>query len=167
MPRDVLGWRNPAQQTPQQTPQPAHPMVTLRVNVVALLVDGADVLLIHQRHAPSSVCWDLPGGRLDPAEDLMTGLRREIAEETGLTDVYIEGLLTVFEAFYPETVGEHTLNLAYRCRVSPRPSQFAPVDVDEIGPLGIRWWPVQDLRPEHCSDRAWAALIAANLVPQS
>lgn len=140
------------------------PMTALRVNVVALLVDGADVLLIHQRYAPAPVCWDLPGGRLDPAEDLITGLRREIAEETGLTQVVIEGLLTVFEAFYTELGGEHTLNLIYRCRVSPRPTHFAPVDLEEIGPLGIRWWLVQELSPAQCSDRAWAALVAANLV---
>lgn len=140
-------------------------MTTLRVNVVGLVVDGADVLLIHQRYAPSPVCWDLPGGRLDPAEDLITGLRREMTEETGLAEVQMQGILTVFEAFYPEPGGEHTVNIVYRCGVSsPRPTQFAPVDLEEIGPLGIRWWPVQDLNPEQCSDRAWAALVAANLV---
>lgn len=140
-------------------------MTTLRVNVVALLVDGMDVLLIHQRHSNSPICWDLPGGRLDPAEDLITGLRREIREETGLGDVAVEGILTVFEAFYSEPGGEHTLNICYRCRVSPKPTQLVPVDTGEIGSLGIRWWPVQALMPEQCSDRAWAAMVAAQLVP--
>ncbi len=141
------------------------PPTRLRVSVVALFLDGEDVLLLHQITLPEPDCWDLPGGGLDPAEDLLTGLRREVAEETGITDFTIEQLLTVTEGFYPEPGGQlHTLNLVYQCRVAPRPVAFAPVDLEEIGPMGIRWLPVQTLKPEQCSNRAWAALVAVGLV---
>ncbi|NJL48832.1 MAG: NUDIX hydrolase [Leptolyngbyaceae cyanobacterium SM2_5_2] len=128
-------------------------------------IDGQEVLLLHQMTLPEPDCWDLPGGGLDPAEDLITGLRREVAEEIGITNFTIEQLLTVFEGFYPEPGGQlHTLNLVYQCRVSPRPLTFTPVDLEEIGPQGIRWLPAQELTPEQCSDRAWAAIAAAGLV---
>jgi 8-oxo-dGTP pyrophosphatase MutT (NUDIX family) len=40
-----------------------------------------DVLLVKRA---SDGGWELPGGRLDPGEDVLEGLRREIAEETAL-----------------------------------------------------------------------------------
>ncbi|MEM7772506.1 MAG: NUDIX hydrolase [Cyanobacteria bacterium P01_E01_bin.6] len=49
----------------------------LRISVVALFVDGDDVLLLHQMTPPEPDCWDLPGGGLEAHESLMDGLRRE------------------------------------------------------------------------------------------
>lgn len=47
--------------------------------------DGDRVLLIH--HAKLGL-WVQPGGHVDPSDpDLMAAARREIAEETGLTDL--------------------------------------------------------------------------------
>ncbi|MDJ0507961.1 MAG: hypothetical protein QNJ64_01710 [Crocosphaera sp.] len=46
---------------------------------------------------------------------LIEGLRREVEEETGITDFKIEKLLTVAESFVPETEGNilHTVNIIY------------------------------------------------------
>jgi 8-oxo-dGTP diphosphatase len=139
----------------------------LRVSVLALFIDHDDVLLLHQMTPPEPDCWDLPGGGLDPAEDLLTGLRREVQEETGLTDFTIESLLTVVEGFYPRDYGQlHTLNLIYRCSVSPRPTVFSPTDLEEIGPKGIQWHSIPDLYRDQCSHRTWEALAAAGLFTQ-
>jgi len=38
--------------------------------------------------------WEIPYGRIDQFEDLSTGLRREVKEETGLTNLKIGNILT-------------------------------------------------------------------------
>jgi 8-oxo-dGTP diphosphatase len=141
------------------------PTTRLRLTVVALFMEGDEVLLLHQITPPEPNCWDLPGGGLEPEEDLISGLGREVAEETGIQDFRVEGLLTVVEGFYPEAQGQlHTVNLVYRCRVTPKPQSFNPTDQGEIGPGGIRWWRISDLSAAACSTRAWAALKAAGQV---
>lgn len=138
--------------------------VRLRVSVVALFVEGEEVLLLHQMTPPEPDCWDLPGGGLDPVEDLMAGLRREVAEETGITEFQVERLLTLSEHFYPEATGQlHALNIIYLCRVHPQPQVFTIADEEEVGPQGIRWLPARELRPQDCSSRVWQALQAAGL----
>ncbi|MBW4655789.1 MAG: NUDIX hydrolase [Kaiparowitsia implicata GSE-PSE-MK54-09C] len=81
--------------------------------------------------------WDLPGGGLNPEEDLMTGLRREVQEETGISQFQVDGLLTVVEQFFSWTATEtqHTLNLVYRCAVSPRLAQLVSDD-PQVGAWG-------------------------------
>jgi hypothetical protein len=70
----------------------------------------------------------------------------------------------VVEGFYPEGEGKlHTINLVYLCRVEPRPTVFNPTELEEIGPRGICWLPVDHLSSEECSTRAWQALLAAGL----
>lgn len=41
------------------------------------------VLLTHQEQPGRSSFWDVPGGRVDPGEDLFTAAQRELLEETG------------------------------------------------------------------------------------
>lgn len=137
----------------------------LRVSVVGLFVDHNEVLLIDQATPPEPDRWDLPGGGLEPSETLMDGLRREVQEETGITDFQVERLLTVVERFYPRKNGStlHTINLIYQCVVSPKLTSFASTD-PEIGARGIQWVTISELTPELCSTRTWKALVAANLV---
>ena len=63
-----------------------------------ILVDSRGWLLLQERdeHAPvAPEQWGLVGGHLDPGEDWEHGMRRELEEETGLTDV--EGLELWFD----------------------------------------------------------------------
>ena len=54
--------------------------------VVAIVFDGAGRLLLVQRgHPPAQGRWSIPGGRVEPGETDQQAVRREIAEETGLT----------------------------------------------------------------------------------
>lgn len=55
--------------------------------IVAAVVRRDDRILLIEERAPADTesTWMLPGGRLEDGETLVAGLRRELAEETGLT----------------------------------------------------------------------------------
>ena len=66
--------------------------------VIALVRDGR-VLIGLRHYTPEKwkavSVWTIPGGRCDEGETIEETLRREIAEETGITDVRITGFLGV------------------------------------------------------------------------
>ncbi|MFT6657985.1 NUDIX domain-containing protein [Maritalea sp.] len=52
--------------------------------VSAALFDGDRVLLIERSNPPYKGLWSLPGGRVEPGEELIDAIRRELLEETNL-----------------------------------------------------------------------------------
>lgn len=73
--------------------QPAELLVTVDC-VVFGLDDHLKVLLIERKHDPFAGSWALPGGFVRPNESLEEAALRELAEETGVHDVYLEQLYT-------------------------------------------------------------------------
>lgn len=53
------------------------------VAVLALTEDGSVVLARQFRPGPSAILLDLPGGIVDPGEDVLAAAARELLEETG------------------------------------------------------------------------------------
>ncbi len=72
------------------------PAVSVAVDLVIFTVrEGAlQVLLIERGVPPYKGQWALPGGFVLERETLEEAARRELAEETGLKDVYLEQLFT-------------------------------------------------------------------------
>lgn len=73
-----------------------YPRPALTVDCVVFgLEEGALKLLLIQRDRPPfEGCWALPGGFVDLDEDLETAARRELQEETGVQDLFLEQLYT-------------------------------------------------------------------------
>lgn len=74
--------------------------VTVDLAVLTVLDGALHVLLVERGHEPYAGHWALPGGFVLPQESAETAARRELAEETGLSDVsglHLEQLRTYSE----------------------------------------------------------------------
>ncbi|MHB0991897.1 MAG: NUDIX hydrolase [Burkholderiales bacterium] len=71
-----------------------HPAVTTDIALFTILDDTLAILLIRRRSQPFQGGWALPGGFVDPDECLEDCALRELAEETGITGVFLEQLYT-------------------------------------------------------------------------
>lgn len=74
-----------------------------RVAMKAVLVNKGKILLLREEakygDGTQAGRWHMPGGRIEPGEHWKTALKREVKEETGITDFSIERPLFVGEWF--------------------------------------------------------------------
>jgi len=70
------------------------PAVTVDIIVFTFQNNELKVLLVQRKIDPFAGHWALPGGFVDMDEDLDAAALRELAEETNITDVYLEQLYT-------------------------------------------------------------------------
>ncbi|HLC54551.1 MAG TPA: NUDIX domain-containing protein [Candidatus Nanoarchaeia archaeon] len=90
-------------------------MRTRRTSVKAFIVDSRNHVLILKRALSDPerpYFFEIPGGRLNPHEDLFIGLRREIKEETGLD---IEPLFPLSVRHFTRKDGEVISLLSFVC----------------------------------------------------
>lgn len=87
--------------------------------VYGLIEHKNHLLVVHKTRGPYKGCLDLPGGRLEHGESMKTALKREIAEETGITIKRVSfvddfSFLTKYFSEYGEYVELHHVGLVYK-----------------------------------------------------
>jgi len=108
--------------------------------VSALVEDGEGRVLLSRRAIePYLGLWDCPGGFLEEGEHPLDGLRRELAEETGLVTgrARFVGIWMDVYGDAPEAVA--TLNVYWAVEVE----QGEPVAADDVSEL--RWFSADEL----------------------
>lgn len=70
------------------------PLVTVDLVVFTVRDGKLKLLLIERGEPPFEGMWALPGGFVRPSESLDETARRELEEETGVHDIYLEQLYT-------------------------------------------------------------------------
>jgi 8-oxo-dGTP diphosphatase len=70
------------------------PSVTVDVVIFTLQAGELHVLLVKRKRWPVEGSWAIPGGFINIDESLEQAARRELEEETGVRDVYLEQLYT-------------------------------------------------------------------------
>lgn len=79
------------------SPEYPRPSVTVDLVIFTIATHDLKVLLIRRELEPYQNCWALPGGFVDIDESLEHAAARELQEEAGVKNVYLEQLFTFGE----------------------------------------------------------------------
>jgi 8-oxo-dGTP diphosphatase len=126
-----------------------YPRAAVTVDCVVFGLDEADlkVLLIQRRLQPFQHAWALPGGFCHIDETLDAAARRELAEEAGVTDVYLEQLYTFSEL--ERDPRERVITVAYFALAKLSDHRIrAATDA-----MGVGWFSLEEL-PKLAFDHA-------------
>ena len=135
-----------------------HPAVTTDIVIFTLRDKQLKVLLIMRGGDPYQGKWALPGGFVRLEEDLETGARRELAEETGISGVYLEQLYT-FGAVDRDP-RERVITIAYYALIPSDKIQLqAATDAEAVG-----WFSLNELPPLAFDHRDIIAMAHQRLV---
>ena len=126
-----------------------YPRAALAVDCVVfgLDTDSLKVLLIQRKLHPFQHAWALPGGFVRLDETLDAAARRELEEEAGVADVYLEQLYSF--STIDRDPRERVVTVAY----------YALAKLSELGiraatdAIGVGWFPLDDL-PKLAFDHA-------------
>ena len=116
-----------------------HPAVTTDCVIFGFNGERLQVLLIERGIEPYKGHWAFPGGFLKMDETAEEGAKRELKEETGLADAYIQQLHTFSNP--DRDPRERVITIAY----------YALVKIQEVkggdDAASARWFPLDDIPP--------------------
>lgn len=112
--------------------------VTVDVVVFTIRNGGLHVLLVKRKYPPFEGRWAIPGGFVLPEETLDAAALRELAEETGVADVYLEQLYTFGDP--KRDPRGRVVTVSYFALISPDRPLKAATDAAEAA-----WFPMAKL----------------------
>ncbi|MEQ8224791.1 MAG: NUDIX domain-containing protein, partial [Candidatus Eremiobacterota bacterium] len=115
------------------------PSVTVDIVIFTIRDNDLKVLLIKRKGPPYQNFWAIPGGFVKMNESLEEAAFRELKEETGVSDVYLEQLYTFGEPGRdPRT---RVITVAYFALInSEKLELYASTDAEEV-----RWYSTKEL----------------------
>lgn len=116
-----------------------YPAVTVDVVIFTLERGALHILLVQRKYGPFEGCWAIPGGFVRPDEPLDAAARRELAEETGVRDVYLEQLYTFGEP--RRDPRGRVISVAYIALVRAERQHLAAAE----DAAAVHWFPVKSL----------------------
>ena len=150
----------------------ARPAVTVDALLFTIRAEKLQLALIKRGIEPFLGCWALPGGFVRIEEELEEAARREIEEETGVRDVFLEQLQTFGQpardprarvitiAYYALVPGEH-LTL----RADTDASDASWFAVDELPELAFDHAAIVQIALERLKSKIENSNIAYGLLP--
>jgi 8-oxo-dGTP diphosphatase len=122
-----------------------YPAVSVDVVIFTLRDDDLQVLLVQRKNSPFEGRWAIPVGFVGEDESLEVAARRELAEETGVRDVYLEQLYTFGDP--GRDPRGRVITVAYLALVPSPLAVQAGSDASDA-----RWWSVYKLPPKLAFD---------------
>jgi 8-oxo-dGTP diphosphatase len=116
------------------------PAITVDIVVFTLQDNRLSVLLVQRGQAPYQGCWALPGGFVETEETLEDAAQRELEEETGLQQSFLEQLYTYGDP--QRDPRGRVITVAYFALI-PAKTPLRPPVGDEI--RQAQWFPVDEL----------------------
>jgi len=113
----------------------------LPVAAAVVLNEIREVLLIKRKHWPFEGAWAIPGGFVEMDETLEAAAKRELQEETGLSDLYLEQLYTFGDP--GRDPRGRTITVTYFAVVHA--GAVNPQAADDAADVG--WWSIYHLPP--------------------
>ena len=152
-----------------------YPRPALTVDCAVFGLDDEDlkVLLIQRAHEPFAGCWALPGGFVDVGESPEQAARRELQEETGLGNVFLEQLYTFGQP--DRDPREHVVSVAHYAVVRIRGRRVRAADdarradwfaVRDPPPLAFDHEKILRMALERLRERIHRQPIAFELLPR-
>jgi 8-oxo-dGTP diphosphatase len=122
--------------------EPARVQVTVDVVIFTIQAGGLQALLVRRGVSPFEGRWAIPGGFIQADESLEGAALRELEEETGVRDVYLEQLYSFGDP--DRDPRGRVVTIAY----------FALIAADRASPpvagtdaAAAAWWPVSEHPP--------------------
>lgn len=115
------------------------PSVTVDVVIFTLQQKELHVLLVQRKNWPYEGHWAIPGGFVEMDESLDQAARRELEEETGIHDIYLEQLYTFGAPNRDPRM--RVISVAYIALV---PSDNQKLRISDES-TDVRWFPVRSL----------------------
>ncbi len=122
--------------------------VSVDVVIFCLRAGDLQVLLVKRGRPPFEGRWAVPGGFVEMGEPLRAAALRELEEETGVRDVYVEQLYTFGDP--GRDPRGRVVTVAYIALIPPEAAQAVQGGDDAAE---ARWWSMYDL-PKLAFDHA-------------
>lgn len=149
---------------------------SITVDLVIFTLEGGvlSLLLVKRGVAPFKGGWALPGGFMRMDESLEEAARRELEEETGVRNVYLEQLYTfgdvhrdprmrIVTVAYTALVPRHEMHP----RAATDASDVALVPVHEHPPLAFDHDQIVDYALARFRNKIWYVPVAVRLLPEA